>query len=104
MVHARRSKQVRAEPVAALAEQGRLHMVGTWPELEEQLTTWVPNVGRSPDRLDAMVYAVTALAEGHRKARMVAGGRLPALTEPGASTVVYPNDPMVVGPPRRSSR
>lgn len=70
-VWAHRGKQLRAEPVAALAEQGRLHIVGVLPGLEEEATTWVPNMSKSPDRLDAMVYAVTALAEGRRRARMM---------------------------------
>ena len=59
-VHAARGKVVRAEPVAALYEQGLVHHVGVLPRIEGQLTTWVP--GRaSPDRLDALVYAVTDL-------------------------------------------
>ncbi|MCJ7527675.1 MAG: terminase family protein [Methyloceanibacter sp.] len=59
-VHASRGKQARAEPVAALYEQGRVHHVGTFPELEDQLCTWVPG-GKSPDRLDALVWAMTDL-------------------------------------------
>jgi len=41
-VRASRGKQVRAEPVAALYEQGRVHHVGTFPELEDEMTSWVP--------------------------------------------------------------
>jgi phage terminase large subunit-like protein len=59
-VHASRSKQARAEPVAALYEQGKVHHVGAFPELEDQLTSWVPG-GKSPDRLDALVWAFTEL-------------------------------------------
>jgi phage terminase large subunit-like protein len=71
-VHAHRSKQLRAEPVVALYEQGRVHHVGVLPELEEQCCTWVPGVGRSPDRVDSLVYASTDLAESRarRKRRM----------------------------------
>jgi len=58
---ASRGKQVRAEPVAALYEQGKVHHVGTLPDLEDQLCTWVPGEGRSPDRLDALVWALTEL-------------------------------------------
>lgn len=60
-VHASRGKQTRAEPIAALYEQGKVHHVGMFPELEEQLTTWTPNDGKSPDRLDALVWALTEL-------------------------------------------
>lgn len=62
LVTASRGKRVRAEPIAALYEQGRVHHVGVFPELEEQLTTWVPDQGMdSPDRLDALVWAMTEL-------------------------------------------
>lgn len=63
-VRATRGKYVRAEPVAALAEQGRLKFCGTFPELEDELCDFGPDGlsgGRSPDRMDAMVWAVTAL-------------------------------------------
>lgn len=60
-VRASRGKQVRAEPVAALYEQGKVHHVGMFSELEEQLTTWTPDSGKSPDRLDALVWAITEL-------------------------------------------
>lgn len=59
-VHASRGKMVRAEPVAALYEQGRVHHVGTLPDLENQLCQWVPG-DKSPDRLDALVWAITEL-------------------------------------------
>jgi len=59
-IHASRGKVTRAEPVSALCEQGRLHHVGFFPELEDQLCEWV--VGeKSPDRLDAYVHAITEL-------------------------------------------
>lgn len=61
LVHAARGKQTRAEPVAALYEQGRVHHVGGFPELEDQLCTWVPGESDSPDRLDALVWAITEL-------------------------------------------
>lgn len=53
---ASRGKRVRAEPVAALSERGRWHHVGIFDRLEEQLATWTPEAGYSPDRLDAMVW------------------------------------------------
>lgn len=55
-VTATRGKQVRAQPVSALAAQGRWHHAGVFPRLEEQLTTWHPELGWSPDRLDAAVW------------------------------------------------
>lgn len=61
-VHAKRGKATRAEPVAVLYEQGRVSHVGALARLEDQLTTWDPASNReSPDRLDALVYAVTEL-------------------------------------------
>lgn len=60
-VRAAVGKRARAEPVATLAEQGRLHHVGHHPLLEDQLTGWDPRESWSPDRLDALVWAVTAL-------------------------------------------
>ncbi len=55
----------------------RLHHIGTHAELEDHCCTWVSGFGKSPDRLDSLVYAITDLAEnGHRKRRMVAAGRL----------------------------
>jgi phage terminase large subunit-like protein len=66
-VHATRGKALRAEPIVALYEQGHVHHVGLHAQLEEQLTTWVPDVGRSPDGLDALVYALTELSAGSGK-------------------------------------
>jgi phage terminase large subunit-like protein len=74
-VHASRGKQLRAEPVVAMYEQGKVHHVGVHAELESQCTTWVPGVGRSPDRIDALVYALNALTEPMRRpARMTFAG------------------------------
>ena len=65
MVQASRGKAVRAEPVVALFEQGRVHLVGSFPTLEDQLCGWDPMAaGPSPDRLDALVWAVTDLMLG----------------------------------------
>ena len=57
-VRASRGKRTRAEPVAALAERGLIHHVGTYPKLEEELCSWTPGQD-SPDRLDALVWAAT---------------------------------------------
>jgi phage terminase large subunit-like protein len=62
MVTASRGKAVRAEPVVALYEQSRVHHVGQFPELEDQLCGWSPvDSTHSPDRLDALVWAVSEL-------------------------------------------
>ena len=58
-----RSKVVRAEPVAARYEQGRVHHVGEFPQLEEQLCAWLPGQRDSPDRLDALVHGITRLRQ-----------------------------------------
>lgn len=60
-VRASRGKAIRAEPVAALYEQHRVHHLGSLPELEDQMCTWVPGIGDSPDRLDALVWGITEL-------------------------------------------
>lgn len=63
-VHASRGKAKRAEPVSALYEQGRVHHVGIFSRLEDQLCNWVPHMAdslASPDRMDAAVWAVTDL-------------------------------------------
>lgn len=70
-VHATRGKQVRAEPIAALYEQGNVHHVGMLSKLEDQMCDWDPTTSRkSPDRMDALVWALTDL--------MLGGGILPS--------------------------
>jgi phage terminase large subunit-like protein len=62
LVQASRGKQQRAEPVVALYEQARVHHVGLFGALEDQLCQWVPGTsGPSPDRLDALVWAISEL-------------------------------------------
>jgi phage terminase large subunit-like protein len=64
-LHASRGKQARAEPVSSLYEQGRIHHVGTFGELEDELCNWVPGSGQpSPNRLDANVWLFTELMLG----------------------------------------
>jgi phage terminase large subunit-like protein len=69
-VHASRGKIVRAEPVAALYEQGKVHHLGAFPQLEDQMCNLSRDVphnfgshrpGYSPDRVDALVWALTDL-------------------------------------------
>lgn len=66
-VHASRGKATRAEPIASLDEQGRIHHVGTHARLEDQCATWVPG-SKSPDRLDARVWLFTDLMLGDQAA------------------------------------
>lgn len=58
---ATRAKRVRAEPVSTIYETGQAHHVGYLSLLEEQLVTWTPREPGSPDRMDALVWAVTWL-------------------------------------------
>lgn len=60
-VIASRGKQPRAEPIVSLYEQRKVYHVDEFTTLEEQLTTWTPNDSNSPDRLDALVWALTEL-------------------------------------------
>lgn len=60
-VHATRGKLLRAQPVAGLYEQGRITHVGHLRDLEDQMCSWTPEDSKSPDRLDAVVWALTAL-------------------------------------------
>jgi len=66
-VTASRGKAVRAEPIAALYEQGRVHHVGYFSDLEDQMCEYEPGVSdKSPDRMDALVWALTELSEGSK--------------------------------------
>lgn len=60
-VHASRGKGIRAEPISSLYEQKRIFHCDAFPELEDQLCSWTPDSGKSPDRLDALVWALTWL-------------------------------------------
>lgn len=82
LVTSRRGKALRAEPIVGLYEQGRVHhtRVFSSPEvdgegLEEQMTQWVPGVGDSPDRVDALVHGITELNVGGAPASIAAPGR-----------------------------
>ncbi len=75
-LHASVGKMARSEPIAALTEQGRAHMIGTFNELEDQLCTWEPLSGiKSPDRLDAYVWLGTELmlGKGNPSVRFIDG-------------------------------
>ena len=65
-VRASRGKIVRAEPVAALYDQGRVHHIGIFPQLEDQMTNFTSDIDRaaagySPDCVDALVWAFSEL-------------------------------------------
>lgn len=67
LVDSRRGKAIRAEPIVALYEKKRVFHVGQRGDLvklEDEQTTWVPGAGDSPNRVDALVHAVTDLARG----------------------------------------
>jgi phage terminase large subunit-like protein len=67
-VRASRGKIVRAEPVAALYEQGRVHHVGMFEKLEDEMCTFTPTEPTSPGRMDALVWAITDLMLGEPSA------------------------------------
>jgi len=74
LVRASRGKSARAEPVSLLYEAGKAWHVGAWPELEDELcglqaAGGYEGPGRSPDRADALVWAMSALLLGRRRGR-----------------------------------
>lgn len=80
MVTASRGKEIRAEPVVALYERDLIRHVGTFPELETEQTRWVPGTtGSSPNRLDALVFALTELFLPAAKTRSGGATRPPGL-------------------------
>jgi phage terminase large subunit-like protein len=61
-VHSKYGKQLRAEPIVLAYEQARVHHVGYLQDLESQMYSWIPeSSSKSPDRVDALVHALTAL-------------------------------------------
>ena len=85
-VHSKQGKQLRAEPITMAYEQDRVHHVGkNMVDLETQMITWIPGEGKSPDRVDALVHALTALlikppagfSGGKIRAKSHAARRLP---------------------------
>jgi phage terminase large subunit-like protein len=78
LVHASRGKSARAEPVATLYEGGKVHHVGAFPALEDELCGLLAGggydgPGRSPDRADALVWALSELMLGRRGGASVRG-------------------------------
>lgn len=68
-IHASRGKRTRAEPVSALYEQGKIHHVGTFSDLEDQMCNWIPGE-KSPDRMDALVWVITKLMIGIKEPKI----------------------------------
>ena len=68
LIHASRGKAIRAEPVAALYEQHKVHHVGSFAALEDQMVEFDPSIppDKSPDRMDALVWAVTKVMNPRR--------------------------------------
>lgn len=89
MIHAKQSKRVRAEPVSALYEQHRIHHVGRFDTLEDQLCVWTPEEKESPDRMDALVYSILALFDGGASDSFLASliAACPACGEPRVNGV-----------------
>lgn len=73
LVHASRGKQTRAEPIAAQYEQGRVHHVGKFEALEDEMCLWIPG-DASPNRMDALVWALTELMLSAQPGFFFAGG------------------------------
>lgn len=66
LVHASRGKRTRAEPISVMYSQGRVHHVGSFPALEDECCLWVPG-DASPNRMDALVWALTELSRNVRR-------------------------------------
>ena len=62
-VHATRGKIVRAEPISALYEQNKVHHIGSFPVLEDQMISYTGSFQTSPDRLDALVWGLSELSK-----------------------------------------
>ena len=96
-VHSKHGKQLRAEPTVLAYEQGRVHHLGYLTDLESQMTQWIPGEGKSPDRVDALVHALTALmikppegfVGGRITAKSPSARRLPPFRNGGGGARVF---------------
>ena len=66
LVNATKGKYVRAEPIYSLYEQNKIYHIGQFPILENQMITFDPDKGKSPDRVDALVWGFTELLLGSK--------------------------------------
>jgi phage terminase large subunit-like protein len=94
-VHSKYGKSLRAEPVVLAYEQNRVHHINYLPDLESQMTAWIPGETKgSPDRVDALVHAMTALLikpppgflGGKLTAKSPASRRLPSFRNGNSSS------------------
>jgi len=95
-VRATRGKRVRAEPVSALYDLGRIHHVGAFADLETQLCTWTPEDPESPDNLDALVWGCYALG-------LAVGGDWASLFAPQRDSHARVEDQKALPAPRPGS-
>lgn len=94
-VHSKYGKALRAEPITLAYEQSRVHHVGYLGDLESQMCAWIPGEGKSPDRVDALVHALTALLikppsgfmGGRIKAKSPAYRKIPSFRGKGGFSV-----------------
>ncbi len=100
-VHSKYGKALRAEPVVLAYEQNRVHHIGYLPDLESQMTSWIPeSTKKSPDRVDALVHAMTALlikpppgfVGGNLVAKSFSSRRLPNFRSGGGGRVFSPRN------------
>lgn len=103
LVTASRGKRVRAEPISGLYDQHRVHHWHEFVDLENQMTTWVPGDDhkRSPDRMDALVWALTYLADEITSQPMQVG--LPIRETPATARRTPAGAARGARPPRRSA-
>ena len=87
LVHSRRGKVLRAEPIVGLYEQERVHHVRAFVELEQQMTEWVPDMHDSPDRVDALVHGITALNTKLGPAQIAVPSGVPLRGGPGSRQI-----------------
>jgi phage terminase large subunit-like protein len=102
-VHASRGKRSRAEPIAALYEQGKVHHVGGFPDLEDQLCAFAPeSQDGSPDRADALVWALSSLNGASAGAGVLEFYKQAAngLKRPGADASASPLATVRMSPPQ----
>ena len=107
-VHSKVGKKLRAEPVTLAYQQGRVHHVGRLQTLENQMIEWIPeHTNKSPDRVDALVHALTALmidpplgfGGGQISAKSMAGRRVNIKQKIGQFTIRKPGAAANTGKP-----
>lgn len=86
ITHAARSKELRAEPVVGLYEKDRIFHVPGLVELEEEMTSWVPGVTKSPNRIDALVHGFTEIMKLQNKGYLPQPSRRTIGKAPAAAT------------------